>query len=184
MKYSRQFINEGGTVQEGFLKLAKKDSQNRTISTGTHKVQLLSDEVGTRINFSTKQREEVVWFHLKDVSSGELLKYAIPTKGREEKPHYLLQKLGVLPEKSIVSLTYTKIEGSFRGFIKVELENDTEIAPDESGSCPDIVSTESSKMIHIKKDIAPKKDKLEKEKKVENTETINDENLDLPPLIN
>jgi hypothetical protein len=119
MKNSLEFLKELPS-QEEFLQLAKKVG-NKNVSTGSHLLQLISDEIGTRINIRTNIKEKVIWYHFKDITTGNLYKYAVPIKNKNGDVHYLIQKLGVLPEGSTVELTYVNKPNDVGGFVQVKV---------------------------------------------------------------
>ncbi len=129
MKNSEEFLKEL-PPQEEFLQLAKKVG-NKNVSTGPHILQLLRDEKGVKKNFRTNVKEEVMWYYFRDVGTGKLYKYAVPIKNRDGDIHYLIQKLGPLPENSIVELTYVNKPNDVGGFVQVNvLDTKTEpVAP-------------------------------------------------------
>ncbi len=119
MKNSEEFLKDL-PPQEEFLQLAKKVG-NKNVSTGSHLLQLLSDKTGVKKNFRTNVKEEVMWYFFRDVATGKLYKYAVPIRNRDGNIHYLIQKLGVLPENSIVELTYVNKPNDVGGFVQVKV---------------------------------------------------------------
>jgi len=119
------------TERAEFLQLGKKGLDGRTVSTGPHLVTLLRDEKGYRDNIRTHQREEVIWFYVDE--KGVEKKYAVPIFDKKGNVHYLIQRLGKLPEGTKVILEYKKKPNSFEGYIDVKEadENMTQVSESE-----------------------------------------------------
>lgn len=116
MKFSQLYLSK--IPNEEFLQLAKKVG-NKNVSTGTHRLKLISDSMGYRINPRTNQREEVIWYHFEDVETSQKYKYAVPVYDKQKNLHYLIKRLGRLPEGTVVDLTY--VEKGIQGYIDVKV---------------------------------------------------------------
>ena len=129
MQASEEILKKYNVKEEEFLHLATKQPDNTLVSNGTFRLELISDEVGKRVNPRTKQAEDVIWYHFKD-ENGKLYKYPAPILNKEKTDvHYLVKKLGVLPPSSIVELTYVPNKVGFGGFIDVKVV-DKDIPPE------------------------------------------------------
>lgn len=100
------------------LRLAYKDG-NRVIGTGPHKVKLVSDKLVKRINPRTAKEEYAIEYIVEE--NGQQFKYLVPIYNKQGEVHYLLQRLGSLPEGTEVILEYKKKEGSYQGYIDVQV---------------------------------------------------------------
>lgn len=123
MKTSQQFLNDNPdkvSQNQEFLQLAKQIQGQGNVSTGPHEVILISDEEGERRNPRTNQVEKVIWFIVKENDIEK--KYAVPMFDKKGNIHYLIQRLGELPEGTEVVLEYKRKPNSpYEGYINVQV---------------------------------------------------------------
>ena len=184
MRYSEQYIQQ--EPHEGYLKLAKKDENNRTISLGVKHLQILFDEVGTKVNFATSVKEKAIWYHFRDLDTGELLRYGVPLYNKQGELHYLIQKLGTLKENSYLNMEYKRKDKGMGGYVSVEPVSKTPQNAPESptrGTSPKSSTNTPPKQKTIIKKVVPTgnpdKKQVGKDKVVE-IEDVSD--IDFEPL--
>jgi len=100
------------------LRLAVKNEKGGVIGTGQHRVKLLRDKLGKRINPRTTKEEYIVWLYVEE--NGEEKKYPIPVKDKNGEIHYLIQRLGEFKEGDEVILEYKRQQGTAKGYIDVK----------------------------------------------------------------
>ncbi|MEM5871468.1 MAG: hypothetical protein QW051_01205 [Candidatus Aenigmatarchaeota archaeon] len=116
MKISQQLLQQHSS--EEFLKLARKEN-NKNVSNGIFRLQLLNDELGIRTNPRTGVSEKVVVYHFIDPKTKMRYKYAVPIYDKNKKLHYLIKRLGVLPENTIIDIQY--VSKGIGGYIDVQV---------------------------------------------------------------
>ena len=126
MQESQSYLKGQNIVS--LLSLAKR-SGTRTESTGPHKVKMIKDAQGARNNPQTGEREEGIWYLMEE--NGQQVKYFVPFKDKSGEVHYLLQRLGAIPEGMEIILEYKKIAGSFKGYIDVGAIGNEEMPEEE-----------------------------------------------------
>lgn len=119
MKYSEELLKQSDIIPT--LRLTRKEG-NSTVSTGPHKVKLISDKADIRLNARTNKEEKIIWFFVEE--NGVKLKYAVPQFGADGEVHYLIQRLGLLKSGTEVILEYKKMKGSYKGYIDVQIVSD------------------------------------------------------------
>lgn len=113
-----------------YLKLAVKEG-DAVRGTGPHKVKLVGCE--NAMNKDYRTQKQVKGINLLFEDTGETKKYFIPTLGDDGKFHYLIERFAEINEGTELILEYKRKEGSVRGFIDVQLAEDTGgVGPDIS----------------------------------------------------
>lgn len=116
MKISQQLLQQHPS--EEFLKLARKEN-NKNVSNGVFRLQLLNDELGIRTNPRTGITEKVVVYHFIDPKTKMRYKYAVPIYDKNKQLHYLIKRLGILPENTIIDIQY--VSKGIGGYIDVQV---------------------------------------------------------------
>ena len=111
------------------LSLAKRTDNNKTIGTGPHKVKMLKDAEGKKLNQQIGKKVDGIWFLMEE--NGQKVKYFVPYLNEDGQVHYLLERLGTVPEDSEIILEYKTRKGTFRGYIDVQMV-ETETLNDDS----------------------------------------------------
>ncbi len=115
MKNALEVLKKANVVP--LLQLATRKEEGGIEGTGIHKVKLLEDKLGKRINPRTGQEEIVLWLFVEE--DGAKKKYPIPVKDKNGEVHYLIQRLANFKEGEDVYMEYKKIEGTFKGYIDI-----------------------------------------------------------------
>lgn len=116
MRFSEEILKKANIVP--LLRLAVKKENGEVVGTGPHRVRLLEDKVIKRKNPETGETEHFVVYFVEE--NGEKFKYSVPLKGKDGQIHYLIQRLGYLPEGTEVILEYKKRKDGEKGFIDVQ----------------------------------------------------------------
>jgi hypothetical protein len=138
MKTSQEFLSQQNIVP--LLSLAKRTQDNKTIDTGPHTVRMIEDAKGFKTNPRTGKKEECMWFLMEE--NGQKVKYPVPLMDESGQVHYLLQRLGTVPEGTEIILEYKKREGSFKGYIDVQI-----VGQEVSQKAPEEISDEEIPII-------------------------------------
>jgi len=91
MENSKKILKQFGVIP--LLRLAIKKEGGGVESTGPHKVKLIEDKIGKKIEYQTGKEIYVVWYFVEE--NGEKKKYPVPVKDKNDEVHYLIQRLSV-----------------------------------------------------------------------------------------
>jgi hypothetical protein len=105
-----------------YLKLAVKEAKGGVKGTGPHSVKLLGCERTTNRDYQTQK--EVKGVNLLFEEAGESKKYFVPILSDDGKFHYLIERFAEIEEGTELVLEYKRKEGSFRGYIDVQLADE------------------------------------------------------------
>jgi len=140
MQKSEEILKQANIVP--LLRLVVQKEGGGTEGTGPHKVKLLEDKIGKRVNPRTGKEEYVVIYFVEE--DGIKKRYPVPLKGEDGQVHYLIQRIGPLAPGTEVILEYKRREGSVKGFIDVKevIKETPEIPKEETISLEEISDEE------------------------------------------
>jgi hypothetical protein len=116
-------IKEGKT-NSSFLKLAvqikDEDGNKKGVEgTGPHRVIFWEDKAVKGTDYITKQERDEVQYSFEENGIQKI--YRVPVKNKEGNLHYFVERMAEIPRGSEVLLEYKKKEGSYRGYISVQI---------------------------------------------------------------
>ena len=94
MQNSQSLVKQAGIVPR--LVLATKEDSGATVSTGPHKVKILSDKLVKGTDFQTGQERPEVEYTFEE--NGERKTYNVSVKDKQGQLHYLIQRFAEIPE--------------------------------------------------------------------------------------
>ena len=127
MLRSKELVQQAGIVPD--IRLFVKKEGGGTISTGAHKVKMLSDKVIKSTDYETGKEIAAVEYILEE--NGEKKRYEVPVKDKKDRLHYLVQHLSEIEPNEEIILT-GKRKGA-KAYVEVsritstqEVEDDTD----------------------------------------------------------
>ncbi|MBL7052076.1 MAG: hypothetical protein ISS01_03210 [Nanoarchaeota archaeon] len=105
-----------GNIEPTKLQLAERLPGGGVKGTGPHTLKVLRDEIGKNKDYMTSDMVSGIWFYLEE--DGREYKYFVPFKNKENRPHYLMERLAPIDEGTTIVMEYINQGG--KGYIDVK----------------------------------------------------------------